>query len=313
MAVDYSLAPWLARQRTPGAGLLQLMQLQQRQKQLGMEGQRTQMDLEDASDRRTSAAQSALARKTAIDAIGQIPADDPRRASKVADIMRTEAMRTGPITSGMFPQQPPQVTDLTGGVGVPDPKARPSPEFTNKLADILKSAGAAPVPPSPPSGILPGSGKMITDSKGGVHIIPPRPLPPSPQMRPIPRGSIGMGPNGQLITNSPPVVPPQMRPIPRGAIGQGPDGKLITNSVPQGATSLPKLSDTELNMLPGADQTNYVNSIARAQTNRLGSASASAKDASKLVPAKTKVKNAKGEVKWTNSEGTLPDGWSLAQ
>jgi hypothetical protein len=295
-----SIAPWLIPGQTAGDDYARLMHQSHQQKN---EDARLGMEQQQFKAQQAQAAQTALARKQFQDAFKQLDPKDPDYQKKIAGLM----LQLGPslgmgggAASGALkafspPPAPPQVTDLTGGVGVPNPKTQPSPEFTGKLADILKQAGAPPVP-SPPTGVLPGTGKIITDSKGNVHIVQPRPI---PQPRPAPAAP------------RPPAIPR----LPEGSkFNPATNGAPAFFSTPQkspGMGSLPKLSDKQFDMLGGADQTNLINSIAQAQTNRLGGVTGSKP---KSLPMPSKKEDLKKGQSYTTARGeAVWDGEKFVQ
>jgi hypothetical protein len=192
---DYSQPSWQTPQGNEGNVLSGIIAqaIQQRQ-----QGQRLGMEKTQFSDQRKQAAQSMMARQAVTAGLSKIQSDPnltpAQKSQQARDLLLQHAVSSGGSLAGLTPQTPPQITDLTGGAGVPDPKSQPSPQFTSQLQGILKSAGAPPVPPKP-TGIVPGSGVMVTDSKGGVHLVPPKLIPQTkpavePKMTPFQNAEI---------------------------------------------------------------------------------------------------------------------------
>jgi hypothetical protein len=219
------VAPWLIPGQTAGDNYARIMA---QNRQQGMEGQRLGMERQQFQDQRASAAAKAQAQQDFGKALKGLDPKDPNYQKDVARLMLQFGPQLGIGGTGMggaLKAFTPPVTaspllpqgDDSGATPSPavNPKTQPSLGFTGQPQDILKGAGVAPKPVSPPVSAPPTTGSVPPAAGGSKwaqppmllsngRVIPGKLAPPPQQMRPIPRGAIGQGPNGQMVTNTPP-------------------------------------------------------------------------------------------------------------
>ena len=289
---DYSIPPWLT-----AAGNQQKMYSQQAAEHF-QQGQEIASQIQRTQQLKASAAQAAnrkvaeQKRQTAIGAATQQFANDPTALMNAVALANIQFGVDADIGA---PALGASVKALT-----PKPQTEFHPPDSKLQAPGYFTGPKPTFPPAQPQAPTIG---MIPPTPGGPGAIPF-----------VKTGNrVAFPPSGALK----PATMPQPRStiIPKGAIGVLPSGERVTNAPPSVATppAIPRLLKEEFDKLTPEQQTNYVSSIAGAQTNRLNGAQSQKPSEAKTFPTGTKVKNAKGQIKWTKNDGTLPDGWMPVQ
>jgi hypothetical protein len=225
-------------------------------------------------------ARNLAANHRAQNAFGQIEDKDPDKAEKIKNIWLRWGAETGKLSPGMIPSSFP------GGTGKIPYMGKSIDVSTHSIGDFLPSG-----PPSSKRDLTSPQFKgALQDALKGAGVTPA----PVSTATPVPSGGAWLKPP-QLVTSG----NGQSKYIP-----SVPNGKPIaTNTMPRTVekpATIPRLSAGQFKLLSPEDQSNYVNSISGATTNRLNNATSPG--GLKTSPGVPKEINSKEE--WD----ALPDG-----